>query len=72
MILGSSRKKLYSSEKHIRTNITWHNNGTVTFYQKKIWHFDPEKSNGSLSDEVTNLNTIAAVSRVEFYDFLIN
>lgn len=42
--------------------MTWHDNGTVTFYQKKIWHFVPERSNGSLSDKVTNVNVIAAVS----------
>ena len=54
------------SEKHIRTNITWHNNGTVTFNQKRIWHFDHERSNGSLSDEVTNLNVIAAVRNFEW------
>lgn len=40
--------------------MTWNDNGTVTFYQKRIWHFNAEKSNGNLSDEVTNINVIAA------------
>ncbi|CRK93828.1 CLUMA_CG007355, isoform A [Clunio marinus] len=48
------------SEKHIRTNIVWNDNGTVTFNQIRIWHFDETQSNGSLTDEVTNLNVIAA------------
>lgn len=51
-------------EKHIRTNVTWSKNGsTVDFLQKRIWHFDPMLSNGSLSDEILNINPIAAVSR---------
>lgn len=55
------------SEKHERTNITWNDNATVTFYQKRIWHFEPLMSNGSLSDVVTNLNPIAAVSILNIY-----
>jgi CD36 family len=54
--------RLVLREKHIRTNLTWNDNGTITFYQKRIWNFEAEMSNGSLSDEVTNLNAIAAVS----------
>jgi scavenger receptor class B protein 1 len=50
-------------EKHIRTNVTWSKDeSTVDFYQKRVWHFVPELSNGSLDDEVTNLNPIVAVS----------
>ncbi|KAG5674505.1 hypothetical protein PVAND_004467 [Polypedilum vanderplanki] len=48
-------------EKHIRTNVTWSNDETtVDFYQKRVWHFVPELSNGSLEDEVTNVNPIVA------------
>lgn len=46
----------------MRTNLTWNGNGTITFYQKRIWHFEAALSNGSLSDDVTNLNAIVAVS----------
>lgn len=49
-------------ERHIRTNVTWNSNGTVSFNQIRVWHFNKEKSNGTLDDEVTNLNVIAAVS----------
>lgn len=50
-------------EKHKRVNVTWHpNNGTVSYDQIRTWHFVPELSNGSLSDKVTNVNVMAAVS----------
>lgn len=50
-------------EKHKRVNVTWHpNNGTVSYDQIRTWHFIPELSNGSLSDKVTNVNVMAAVS----------
>ena len=28
----------------------------ITFQQRRIWHFVPEMSNGSLDDSVTSLN----------------
>ena len=50
-------------EKHIRTNVSWsRDETTVDFQQKRVWHFQPELSNGSLSDEILNINPIAAVS----------
>lgn len=50
-------------EKHIRTNISWSDDkSTVDFYQKRIWHFEPTLSNGTLDDVVTNLNPLLAVS----------
>ncbi|XP_058791990.1 protein croquemort-like isoform X2 [Phymastichus coffea] len=36
----------------------WNENGTVTFQQRKNWHFEPTMSTGSLSDQVTNMNPI--------------
>lgn len=49
-------------EKHQRVNVTFHpENDTVSFDQIRTWHFVAEKSNGSLDDEVTNVNVIAAV-----------
>lgn len=51
------------SERHVRVNLTWDDcENTVTYYQKRIWHFEPEMSNGTLQDKITNLNVIAAVS----------
>lgn len=58
------------SEHHVRVNLTWNaSDNTVTYYQKRIWHFLPEQSNGSMKDNITNLNVIAAVrivSRILF------
>lgn len=54
-------------EKHTRVNVTFHSeNDTVSFDQIRTWHFMPEMSNGSLSDNVTNINVIAAVKYFEF------
>ncbi|KAJ8971442.1 hypothetical protein NQ314_000698 [Rhamnusium bicolor] len=47
-------------EHHIRENITFNNNNTVTFLNKRLWRFMPEKSVGYLSDNVTTLNPIVA------------
>ncbi|KAF5308251.1 hypothetical protein FQR65_LT06244 [Abscondita terminalis] len=48
-------------EHHIRENVTWNQNDTVTFMQKKIWHFEPTLSNGTLNDTITNINPICVV-----------
>jgi len=40
-------------------NLTWNANDTVTFQQIRRWHFVPERSNGTLRDDVTNINAIA-------------
>ncbi|XP_023716223.1 protein croquemort isoform X2 [Cryptotermes secundus] len=47
------------SEHHTKVNIVWNDNNTVTFQQVRRWHFDPERSNGTLRDEITNINVIA-------------
>lgn len=49
-------------ESHKRTNITWNENGTVTYNQIRTWHFMPDMSNGTLNDEITTLNVMSAVS----------
>lgn len=48
-------------EHYNRTNITTNDNGTITFNQMRMWEFMPDMSNGSLEDEITNLNVISAV-----------
>lgn len=50
------------SEKHYRVNLQWNDNDTITYQTKRVWHFIPEKSNGTLADKVTTVNVIAAVS----------
>lgn len=50
-------------EKHKRVNITFHpENDTVSFDQIRTWHFVPTMSVGTLDDNITNVNVIAAVS----------
>lgn len=50
-------------ERHYRRDINWNaENNTLSYYQNRVWHFVPEKSNGSLSDKITNINVMASVS----------
>lgn len=53
-------------EHHIRENITFNDNGTITFETKRLWRFLPEKSVGSLSDKITTLNPIVVVSYLNY------
>ncbi|XP_033336946.2 protein croquemort [Megalopta genalis] len=39
---------------------TWNENNTITYQRKRVWHFNQTLSNGSLSDNVTNINPVAA------------
>ncbi|XP_073949909.1 protein peste-like [Choristoneura fumiferana] len=51
----------YRFKEHRRhVNVTWHNqNGSLAYRTKRTWHFH-HSSNGSLSDNITILNIIAA------------
>uniref|UniRef100_U5EZE5 Putative plasma membrane glycoprotein cd36 n=1 Tax=Corethrella appendiculata TaxID=1370023 RepID=U5EZE5_9DIPT len=49
-------------EVHERTKLIWNDNNTITFNQRRIWNFVPELSNGTLDDEVTNLNIITLIA----------
>ncbi|KAB0799891.1 hypothetical protein PPYR_07771 [Photinus pyralis] len=49
------------SEHHVRVNVTWNENSTVTFRQVKTWQFVQSMSNGSLNDSITNINPITIV-----------
>lgn len=65
--LGSTKIKPHFTQKgpyvfkevHKRVGIDWNDNSTVSYNQTRNWHFIPEKSNGSLDDEITNINVIA-------------
>ncbi|KAL3266896.1 hypothetical protein HHI36_011046 [Cryptolaemus montrouzieri] len=46
-------------EIHTRANIEFNDNNTVSFNTIRTWHFVPEKTRGSLDDNVTTLNPIA-------------
>lgn len=47
-------------ETHSKVNLSWNPNNTITFYNQRYWYFEPEMSNGSLSDEITSINPIIA------------
>ncbi|XP_046739499.1 protein croquemort-like isoform X2 [Diprion similis] len=47
-------------ERREKVNVVFHpQNNTVSFDQKRTWYFDAERSNGSLKDNVTQLNVVA-------------
>jgi len=46
-------------EHHSRVNLEWLNN-SVIYQQNRTWVYQPALSNGSLDDEISNLNVIAA------------
>ncbi|XP_045478674.1 protein croquemort-like isoform X2 [Harmonia axyridis] len=46
-------------EHHSRVNIKYNDNYTVNFNTIRTWHFVPEKTMGSLDDNITTLNAIA-------------
>lgn len=62
-------------ESREKVNITWFANGTVRYYQRRVWHFVPEMSNGSRDDLIVHLNyplmlsfaIIAAKKNNDFY-----
>lgn len=54
---------IFHREVDYKVNQKWNENGTVTFQRRKVWFFDQSLSNGSLTDEITNLNPIVAVRR---------
>ncbi|XP_065209537.1 protein croquemort-like [Planococcus citri] len=43
----------------IKSNVIWNQNGTVSFRVDRLWSFVPEKSNGNLTDHITNINAVA-------------
>ncbi|XP_049696685.2 protein peste isoform X1 [Helicoverpa armigera] len=60
-------------EKRQHVNVTWFdNNGTVAYRTQRSWFFDDASSNGTLQDNITTLNAIAAsaVYRSRFWGFL--
>lgn len=49
------------AEHHVRNDVQFFDNSTVAYNQTRTWEFVPERSNGTLEDKVTTLNTIALV-----------
>lgn len=47
-------------EIHYRINITWNDDDTVTYWQRRQWFFEESMSGGSLDDVITCVNPISA------------
>ena len=43
-------------------NVTWNDNGTVTYYQNKTYIYQQHLSNGSLDDMITVINPVLLVN----------
>ena len=39
------------SERRVKFNITWNSNGTVSYRQKRLFHFIPEMSDGNSEED---------------------
>ena len=56
-----------------QVNLTWNDhNSTLTFYNQRWWHFQPDMSVGSIGDNITSINPVIAVSYPFFRSKLIN
>ena len=36
--------------------MVWHDDGTISYYRRKFWYFEPEMSVGPLTDTIVTLN----------------
>ncbi|EFN81088.1 protein croquemort [Harpegnathos saltator] len=55
-----------------KVNVTFHpTNKTVSYFQRRSWYFDAERSNGSLSDIINHLNIVAvsAAHKIRYWDY---
>ena len=48
-----------------KVNLTWHENGTISYRRVKFWYFEREMSVGPLTDMVTTIN-VPVVGSAEF------
>ncbi|XP_017878842.1 protein croquemort-like [Ceratina calcarata] len=57
-----------------KANVTFHpENHTVSYFNRRWWYYEPELTNGSLNDRITQLNTVAisAKHKVRFWDLAL-
>lgn len=63
---------MYFREIRQKADVVFHpENHTVSYFNRRWWFFVPELTNGSLNDRVTQLNTVAIVSKkkLNFHQF---
>ncbi|XP_012271292.1 protein croquemort-like [Orussus abietinus] len=61
-------------EERQKINITFHpENNTVSYLQRRFWYFDQSRSNGTLQDNITQLNVVAvsAVHKVRYWSYFM-
>ncbi|XP_053557818.1 scavenger receptor class B member 1 isoform X2 [Bombina bombina] len=58
---------VYREQKQ-KNNLTFHDNGTVSFLENRVFHFSPEKSNGLEDDFVVVPNILVLGSAIMFQD----
>ena len=39
-----------------KIGLVWHDDGTISYYRRKFWYFEPEMSVGPLTDNIVTLN----------------
>ncbi|CAL7934631.1 unnamed protein product [Xylocopa violacea] len=57
-----------------KADVAFHpENHTVSYFQRRWWYFEPELTNGSLADRITQLNTvvISAKHKVRYWDITL-
>ncbi|XP_067134794.1 scavenger receptor class B member 1-like [Centruroides vittatus] len=62
-------------EKRTKENITWNENGTVSYRLVKTWYFQPDRTNGSLDDHIITVNVpmiTAAVGAHKMNNTVVN
>ncbi|KAI4501461.1 hypothetical protein M0802_003338 [Mischocyttarus mexicanus] len=53
-----------------KVNITFHpENNTVSYFQRRLWYFDQERSNGSLQDTIIQLDAVAVSAAHKMRDW---
>ena len=48
-----------------KVGLVWHDDGTISYYRRKFWYFEPQMSVGPLTDSILTLN-IPMVTAVNY------
>jgi hypothetical protein len=49
------------TEEHHKSDLQWNTNTTVTYKQIRTWHFLPDRTPGSLDDQVSKLYSSSSI-----------
>ena len=56
MVLDISSWSFVFREHQRKVGLVWHDDGTISYYRRKFWYFEPEMSVGPLTDHIVTLN----------------